>query len=400
MRNTPRASLLLFSILYLSFRATMRSFFPLLAVLLHAFNDVFAAGTVYVTDLPVFSNLAPCAANAVSGVVQGLTESQCPPGVTALASCACSKNQNSATVAESISSLVLYTCGSTATEDVSSASAVFGDYCNQGAAAAVATTAAGNIVSQYITDLQAYSYLAPCAQNAISYGTLPFTLEPASQWLSNASYSILTEILRFRFVVFTNRLLAILELTNVQCPSAPNALASCACTKNQNSLAASETINTQVLGECCSTCSEDVASAQVVFAGYCGLVHGSSSFPSPSYLPGPVSYYITDLPEYSSLAPCAQSAVSYQVLAQTNSECPLDPRAFVSCACAKNQNSQAILSDIASDISYSCGGTASADVSSGLEVFNYYCSAGNGLVTPKGIVVAGWSSSPNGIVNH
>ncbi len=84
-----------------------------------------AADTIYVTDLPQYSSLAPCAQYAISDQVQGLTESACPPGVTALASCACSKDNNAASIASAIVTGVLGYCSSTATEDVASASAVF-----------------------------------------------------------------------------------------------------------------------------------------------------------------------------------------------------------------------------------------------------------------------------------
>jgi hypothetical protein len=36
-----------------------------------------------------------------------------------------------------------------------------------------------------------------------------------------------------------------------------------------------------------------------------------------------------------------------------------------------------------------CGTTASEAVSSALGIFEYYCSAGKGLVTPKGITASG-----------
>jgi len=96
-----------------------------------------------------------------------------------------------------------------------------------------------------------------------------------------------------------------------------NNQASCACTKNENALYASDRIKTEVFNSCGSTHSEDVASAQAVFAGYCALGNGTSSFASPSPLSGHVTYYITDLPAYSSLALCAQEAVSNPVLMQT-----------------------------------------------------------------------------------
>jgi hypothetical protein len=117
-----------------------------------------AADIVYVTDLPAYSSLAPCAAEAVSYHIQGLTESTCPQGVTALESCACTQDNNAASVASGIASNVLYYCSSTATEDVASASAVFSRYCNQGSPGP-AVTPAPTLVSQYISDLSAYSNL-------------------------------------------------------------------------------------------------------------------------------------------------------------------------------------------------------------------------------------------------
>jgi len=83
------------------------------------------ADVVYVTDLPIFTSLAPCAQYAVSYQVLGLTEFACPLAVTALESCACSQDNNSASVASAIASNILEDCDSTDTEDVASATAVF-----------------------------------------------------------------------------------------------------------------------------------------------------------------------------------------------------------------------------------------------------------------------------------
>lgn len=74
---------------------------------LAALVAVAAADTVYVTDLPIFSALAPCAAWAVSNVIQGLTELACPAPVTALESCACTQDQNSASISARLSTAVL-----------------------------------------------------------------------------------------------------------------------------------------------------------------------------------------------------------------------------------------------------------------------------------------------------
>ena len=109
---------------------------------------------------------APCAAEGASYIVQGLTGADCPASVTALESCACTKDQNSAAVLASITSNVQENCGKTASEDVASASLVFSAYCNQANAVTLPT---GVPVTQYITDLPAYSDLGGCASDAVSY---------------------------------------------------------------------------------------------------------------------------------------------------------------------------------------------------------------------------------------
>jgi hypothetical protein len=128
-----------------------------------------AADIVYVTDLPVFSSLAPCAASAVSYVVQGLTESSCPQGVTALESCACGGGGVPHAVSSNISDNVLFYCSSTATEDVASASAVYSSYCNQGKPGP-SITPAPTLVTQYITDLTAWSQLVGLLNVTLSHG--------------------------------------------------------------------------------------------------------------------------------------------------------------------------------------------------------------------------------------
>lgn len=249
-----------------------------------------------------------------------------------------------------------YSCGTTATDDVASASAVFSAYCNQATTVAVPTPTAG-AVSKYITDLPAFSDLGPCAGSALSY--------------------------------------VVQYLTNAKCPTGASALESCACTKGQNSLAISESLSTYVSYSCGSSHSQDITSAQAVFAGYCGMGAGSSSFPTPSVLAGPVTYYITDLPMYSSLAKCAQSAVSYPILAQTRYDCPSGPKALVSCICAKDNNLDVASSSIKTSVGYNCGSTASADITSAWAVLDYYCSAGKGLVTPAGVTASGESNGWN-----
>jgi hypothetical protein len=310
-----------------------------------------ALAIVYVTDLPVFQALAPCAQWAVSYEVQQLTYSECQEAVTSLESCVCTQDQNSAAISSSISSQVLYTCGKTASEDVASASVVFSAYCNQGGT--IATVPPGpHTVSQYITDLSAYSELAPCASAGLSY------------IIQGLTYSI--------------------------CPTGnPSALASCVCSKNQNSLAASESLGSQIKETCGPTHTEDITSAQAVLAGYCGLANGTTSFPTPTPLPGSVSYYITALPNYQSLARCAQEALSDPIQAQTYSDCPSNPQALVSCLCVKDSNSAMMTSKITESASFYCGSTESANMASALSVFDFYCSVGKGLASVHGTLPSG-----------
>jgi hypothetical protein len=216
----------------------------------------------------------------------------------------------------------------------------------------------GPTVSQYITDLPAYQSLAPCAAGAIS-------------------------------TIF-------LGLTTHNCPTPAPDVAGCACTKDQNSLAGS--INAMVLQSCGSTPSEDVTSAQAVLSSYCALLSGpaaaSAVATQPPALSGDVTYYITDLPDWSSLAPCPANAVSRWVQTQTYQQCQSAPLSLVSCVCVKDQNSEAISGYITSEVRQNCaaGGPATADITSAIGVLDEYCSARKGLVTPTGVTVSSKSS--------
>ncbi|KAI3324371.1 hypothetical protein HD806DRAFT_494897 [Xylariaceae sp. AK1471] len=301
-----------------------------------------ATEVVYVTDLEIFTVLAPCAQSAVSGVIQYETVQNCPEAVTELQSCICSKNggNNLASISSAISESLDYTCGATATDDQASAATVVAAYCNQDSITPFPSPSI--TVSQYVTDLPAYQNLAPCAASGLSE--------------------------------------VVLSMTNDKCQEDASLLAPCACDKNQNSLLASAQINTSVKWYC-SSHTLDISSAQAVFAGYCGLVHGTTSFPDTTNPPGDMTYYITALDEFSRLAPCAQSAVSYNVLSQTNDVCPSGPQALASCACLRSDMTGTISSLITSDVKYSCESTATEDISSALAVWDLYCSAAKGLTT-------------------
>ncbi|KAI1086989.1 hypothetical protein F5B19DRAFT_487073 [Rostrohypoxylon terebratum] len=310
-----------------------------------------AENIVYVTDLSIFTVLAPCAATAVSENIQTQTIDNCPEAVTDLQSCVCTKDNNFASISSGISKSVSGSCGSTASADQTSAASVLSAYCNQASITPFPTPTYP--VTQYITDFPAWKELAPCAASGLSYITYD---------LCNAEASL---------------------------------LATCACDKNQNSLRVSQGINTSVKYSC-SSHTADIDSAQAVFAGYCGLVDRTSSFPTTSNPPGDMTYYITALPEFSSLASCAQDAVSYAVMSQTYDFCPSGPAALASCVCIKSTMSGYVSNQVGSDVTYSCDSTATEDVSSARKVFDMYCSAAKGLTVLAGITESVQETSASG----
>lgn len=67
---------------------------------------------------------APCAKSAISYNVQSQTYDKCPEAVTDLQSCVCTKNNNFASISSRVSVSISYSCGSTASDDHSSAQSV------------------------------------------------------------------------------------------------------------------------------------------------------------------------------------------------------------------------------------------------------------------------------------
>ncbi|KAM7184547.1 hypothetical protein V8F33_012924 [Rhypophila sp. PSN 637] len=329
----------------------IRSFLPLSLLI----GSALAADIVYVTDLAIFTSLAPCAASALSNNVMYMTYNLCPEAVTELKNCVCTKGGNLASVQKDLSSSVSYSCGSTASEDQASATTVLSAYCNQDESFSFPGPATP--VEVYITDIPEFEFLAPCAASAVSY--------------------------------------AVNSMTYYNCPSDAPLLATCACSKNQNSLLISQVINTSAKSSC-SGHTADVTSAQAFFNAYCNLNNGTSSFPQFVEPPGDMTYYITDLPGYSSLAPCASRALSYAVQYQTYSLCPEGPKALGSCACLKEGLSTDISSIIRSSVKDGCGAPGTEDISSAFSVFDVYCSAVKGSVTPAGITNSVTQTYPAG----
>lgn len=90
--------------------------------------------------------------------------------------------------------------------------------------------AASQPQTEYITDLEAITSLAPCASSGVAT--------------------------------------IVQQLTNSQCLTAPTDLASCACTNATFSASVASNIRTEALQFCGTTASEDVNSALTVFSLY------------------------------------------------------------------------------------------------------------------------------------
>ncbi|OLN85265.1 hypothetical protein CCHL11_04378 [Colletotrichum chlorophyti] len=292
-----------------------------------------AASIVYVTDLSVYTLLAPCAQTALSYNIFTQTYSACGEAPTDLQSCICTKDNNLAAVSTSISKSVSYSCGSTASDDQTSAAAVLSMYCNPDATINFATPTA-NLVTQFATDIAAFSNMAPCAQSGVSY--------------------------------------ALSSMTSL-CPEPASLMAPCVCARNDNSARVSRSIASLVRYSCSN--AADVTSGLAFYDAYCAMNKGTTAFPQPSPPPGDMTYYITALSQYSSLAPCAQSGVSNAMYSLTRNLCPEGPKAVASCMCLKDGATNLVASTMTSDVKYYCSSTASQDVSSVLAVLDFYCKA-------------------------
>jgi hypothetical protein len=120
-------------------------------------------------------------------------------------------------------------------------------------------------------------------------------------------------------------------------------------------------------------------------SAYCAMNDGTTAFPSPAGPPGDMTYYITALPQYSKLVPCAQSGLSAALGPHSSELCPEGPQAMASCACLKSGMSQMALSLMSSSVKYYCESSASEDVVSVVSVFDFYCSAARKEVVATGV---------------
>ncbi|PTB35379.1 hypothetical protein M441DRAFT_62845 [Trichoderma asperellum CBS 433.97] len=289
----------------------------------------------YVTDLEIFSLLAPCVSDAISYNIATLTfGTLCGDSETALQSCVCSNTERYTSITSSISRDVKYSCGSTATEDQQSASSVIQKYCTQSLPITFSTPTK-NVVEAYITDLSQISYMPQCAVSAVSEAVMG----------DNAS----------------------------RCPEAANLFAPCACGKDGIPAAITDNISKYVRTSCSN--GGDISDAVGFYSEYCAMNNGTTTFTQPAGPPGDMTYHITALPQFKSLRSCAQSGVASAILDQTNRYCATGPQALASCVCLKSGMSGRISSTLTSNVKWNCDNTATADVASALDVFELYCSA-------------------------
>ncbi|RSL98900.1 hypothetical protein CDV31_012421 [Fusarium ambrosium] len=297
-----------------------------------------AADISYVTDLEIFTYLAPCVSSAISyNVAMQTYSTMCGDSETELQKCICSTRFNQ--VASSISSDVTYSCGSSASDDLSSASKLMDKYCHQDKDVTFFSPTT-NVVEAYITDLPELAYLPPCAQSGISY--------------------------------------AVVGVAAYRCPEAAELNAPCVCNKKDVVHDITETLKSSVKYSCSN--NQDVTSAQNFYSEFCAMNDGTTSFATPKGPPGDMSYYITALPQYQSLNKCAQSGIESVVLGQSSWLCGEGPQELASCVCIKSGMSKIISSSLTSLVKGYCDSTNIGNVTSAVDVFRYYCSAAESLV--------------------
>ncbi|KAJ3520542.1 hypothetical protein NM208_g13665 [Fusarium decemcellulare] len=280
-----------------------------------------AADISYVTDLEIFTYLAPCVSSAISYNVAMQTYSTiCGDSETALQKCICSTRLSE--VASSISTDITYSCGSSASEDISSASKMMQKYCNQESKITFFSPTT-NIVEAYITDLPELAYLPPCAQAGLSY--------------------------------------AVVGVAASRCPEAAELNAPCVCNKKDVVHDITETLKSSVKYSCSN--NQDVTSAQNFYSEFCAMNDGTTSFATPKGPPGDMSYYITALPQYRSLNKCAQSGIASAVLDQSSWLCGDGPQELASCVCIKSGMSKVISSSLTEMVKDYCDSTNIANSS-------------------------------------
>ncbi|EGY21356.1 uncharacterized protein VDAG_02880 [Verticillium dahliae VdLs.17] len=298
--------------------------------------------TQHVTDLSIFSLLAPCASSAIANEVNTLTASTaigCGTADPELQSCICSQSDVSSQVTKNVSEAVQSRCGQSATDDLWSASEVMRKFCNPGEAV-ILPTPTTNTVTQFITDMDKMSFLPPCVYSGIS-------------WV----------------VMFS---------ASSHCPRSASLYAPCVCSKSDVVDLVRSNLTSRILDRCDNR--EDVELADQVYSEYCAMNNGTTAFAAVAMPPGDMTYHITALSQYSSLPECAREAVSSAVIDQTSWNCAAGPQAIASCVCIKEGMLHKVYESMTARAGINCGFTNKEPVYSAIDVLNYYCSAAENKV--------------------
>ncbi|TQV94392.1 hypothetical protein V2A60_002578 [Cordyceps javanica] len=306
------------------------------AALVLALSAVRVRGDVpFMTELEIFSQLAPCVTSAVTNAYLWEQDTTaCGSEPTRLQSCICTNTAELAKMTASIVSAVSSRCGTRADDDQSSAARLVDKYCHPDRAVTFATPTA-NIIPGVMSDVAAISSLPPCVQSGLSAA------------VNAAAYD--------------------------GCPTVANMWAPCACSKKN----IVDQINSSLGPEVRKSCSnaDDMTLASSFYTQFCAMNQGTTSFGPMPGPPGDMTYYITALPQFSSLRPCAQSGIIQAVMSQSSYLCAPGPQALASCVCLKPGILGKASQSLTGSVKYNCDNTALADVSSAADVLDYYCQA-------------------------
>jgi hypothetical protein len=191
---------------------------------------------------------------------------------------------------------------------------------------------------EFVTDLDAYSLLAPCAADAIS--------------------SIVAEQTQYN-----------------TCDGGVTELQSCICSNTALAKNVTSSIEDKVKSSCGGNGdSDDQMSASRVIAKYCDPKL-KVEFPTPTT--NIVNAYITDIGAIENLPPCASSALESAVMTMPESRCPTGAVSlYAPCVCSKD----VVVEDISFYISLSVGEKCSndADVTSAFKLYTNYCNMNKG----------------------
>ncbi|KAF1733633.1 hypothetical protein CRV24_005160 [Beauveria bassiana] len=294
----------------------------------------------FMTELEIFSQLAPCVTSAVTNAYLWEQDTTaCGSEPTKLQLCICTNSAELNKMTQSISSAVSSRCGKQADDDQASASHLVDRYCHADKTISFATPTS-NIIPGVMSDVAAISSLPPCVQSGLSA--------------------------------------AVNAAANEGCPTVANMWAPCACSKKN----VVEQINASLGQEVRKSCSnaDDVTLASSFYTQFCAMNEGTTSFGAMPGPPGDMSYYITALPQFSSLRACAQTGIAEAVMSQSTYLCAAGPQALASCVCLKPGILGKASQVLTSSVKYNCDNTALADVSSAASVLEYYCQAAQSKV--------------------